>query len=74
MHFRCYRTLVGCFSILALLTSLHSMFFAQPSRIAQRIDTSRRFTMRGQLQPLARSAYDQGRADSTCNWSASRLY
>ena len=55
--------LARCFGLLALITCLQTNSLAQPGRIAQRIDPGRRFTLSGDLHPLARSDNDHGRAD-----------
>ena len=53
------------FGVLGLILCFHANSFAQPNRIAQRIDNGERITIRGTLHPLAESNYDQGRADAS---------
>lgn len=45
------------------VVSLCATSFAQPNRIAGQIDEDQRFTLRGHVHRLARSVYDQGRAE-----------
>ena len=52
-----------CCGVLALLICFHANSFGQPNRISQTIDSGRRFTMRGNLHPIADSSYDRGRVD-----------
>jgi len=51
--------------VLGLILCSQANSFAQPSRIAQRIDSGQRVTIRGTLHPLAASRYDRGRADAS---------
>ena len=50
------------FAFAALLMCFHANVFAQPDRITQPIDDGQRFTVPGNLPPLAQSQYDQGPA------------
>src|SRR5215469_1328434 len=53
-----------CCALVVCLCLPAAHLMAQHNRIAGRVDNSRRVTMRGHVHPLARSEYDQGRADA----------
>jgi hypothetical protein len=54
-----------CIGALGFVMCFHANSFAQPNRIPQTIDSSRRFTLHGNLHPIANSSYDRGRVDAS---------
>ena len=50
------------FAVVALALCLSANSFGLPNQIAQRINEGGRFTLNGNVHPLAQSKYDQGRA------------